>query len=349
MASSCATVHYHGWNQSHDESIPRVHFDERLAADGTRSAAPQAAVSRKRPRESDAETQDVERDDSGTRNADDDGSRDADDDGSRDADAETEGAKPFWLALESQPLRDITSDKNGEVVQCAQCANKSPDEETGVRTAVVSRAGCSVCNRSSALLPRPGAGVTDHPDNAALMVQTLCCPKCSKRVSTVGFSWKAHMEECDPQYFANQISAFSLQNADDISVDGIPPALSRGKQNSLRPSNNCTGCGSECGVDKTFHPDIPGSLLCGECHERISSNPFRIRRSETNEDRCRWCGDGGDLLLCDDCPSAFCNRCISRNMGEEGLRELTASDPTEQWSCKIAMLSRCVALSRSLT
>ena len=61
-----------------------MHFDERLAAEHTRSAAPKAAVSRKRPRESDAETHDVERDDSGTRNAADDGSRDADDDGPRD-------------------------------------------------------------------------------------------------------------------------------------------------------------------------------------------------------------------------------------------------------------------------
>ena len=38
MVSSCATVHYHGWNKSHDENIPRMHFDERLAAAMTASA-----------------------------------------------------------------------------------------------------------------------------------------------------------------------------------------------------------------------------------------------------------------------------------------------------------------------
>merc|ERR1712018_225390 len=42
------------------------------------------------------------------------------------------------------------------------------------------------------------------------------------------------------------------------------------------------------------------------------------------------CAQGGDILLCDNCPNAFCKTCISRNLGSKALREINKS---EEWSC----------------
>lgn len=33
------------------------------------------------------------------------------------------------------------------------------------------------------------------------------------------------------------------------------------------------------------------------------------------EEQCRWCGEGGKLVLCDKCNKAFCKLCIVRNFG----------------------------------
>lgn len=33
------------------------------------------------------------------------------------------------------------------------------------------------------------------------------------------------------------------------------------------------------------------------------------------EEQCRWCGEGGELVLCDKCNKAFCKLCIVRNFG----------------------------------
>lgn len=40
------------------------------------------------------------------------------------------------------------------------------------------------------------------------------------------------------------------------------------------------------------------------------------------DEQCRWCGDGGDLLLCDSCNNAFCKGCIRRNLGRKELSEI---------------------------
>lgn len=45
---------------------------------------------------------------------------------------------------------------------------------------------------------------------------------------------------------------------------------------------------------------------------------------------CRWCAEGGELILCDNCTSSFCRRCLQRNMGREYITEITSSDT---WKC----------------
>merc|ERR1712066_323498 len=53
-------------------------------------------------------------------------------------------------------------------------------------------------------------------------------------------------------------------------------------------------------------------------------------RTEDGDEYCRICSQGGDILLCDKCPNAFCKKCISRNLGSRALREITKA---EEWAC----------------
>ena len=40
-----------------------------------------------------------------------------------------------------------------------------------------------------------------------------------------------------------------------------------------------------------------------------------ISKDEDGDDeQCTWCGDGGNLFICD-CQRAFCKNCVHRNMG----------------------------------
>ena len=54
--------------------------------------------------------------------------------------------------------------------------------------------------------------------------------------------------------------------------------------------------------------------------------------SEDGDEYCRFCGQGGDILLCDKCPNAFCKKCLTKNLGARALREITKA---EEWSCLV--------------
>lgn len=48
---------------------------------------------------------------------------------------------------------------------------------------------------------------------------------------------------------------------------------------------------------------------------------------------CRWCGEGGSVVICDSCPKVFCIACIKRNFGpSEAHRILNLKD---RWTCYI--------------
>lgn len=52
--------------------------------------------------------------------------------------------------------------------------------------------------------------------------------------------------------------------------------------------------------------------------------------TDGSERECRWCGQGGKIILCDTCDKVFCNQCIRRNFGQERLDEIVSLD---KWSC----------------
>ena len=111
----------------------------------------------------------------------------------------------------------------------------------------------------------------------------------------------------------------------------FPAKINNQPDQTVSRSAPCTACGGDVGSDQLTHPNLPGSLLCDECHERVS-RPFK-RDEEGVETCCRWCGYGGELVLCDEagCPSTFCKGCISRNIGVQELSELEKTK--DNWAC----------------
>jgi len=75
------------------------------------------------------------------------------------------------------------------------------------------------------------------------------------------------------------------------------------------------------------HPHL-GVAQCDPCRKFYGDGDWP--RSEDGDEYCRFCGQGGDILLCDKCPNAFCKKCLNRNLGSKALREITKS---EEWMC----------------
>merc|ERR1712223_1976490 len=48
------------------------------------------------------------------------------------------------------------------------------------------------------------------------------------------------------------------------------------------------------------------------------------------EKYCRWCANGGSLIICDKCHLAFCEKCIEINLGKETLTKIKEA---EEWKC----------------
>ena len=65
--------------------------------------------------------------------------------------------------------------------------------------------------------------------------------------------------------------------------------------------------GSTCGIIR--HP-LLGVIMCMTC-KRFYKDGSGWQEDEDGYDKyCRWCGQGGELILCDKqyCPAVFCKR-----------------------------------------
>lgn len=76
------------------------------------------------------------------------------------------------------------------------------------------------------------------------------------------------------------------------------------------------------------HPliEVP---LCILCLDTISA---AFNCEVDIADICSWCGEGGELLGCDECEHLFCRECISNNLGEAELLKVVESSP---WKCYV--------------
>lgn len=90
----------------------------------------------------------------------------------------------------------------------------------------------------------------------------------------------------------------------------------------LKIDDECSACGGKLlengGV---FVNPCTNCYICGNCNEKYHTGSFTGKY--TRDIYCRWCGDGGEYLLeCDHCTKAFCNGCLTRNLGRPEVLHL---------------------------
>lgn len=95
----------------------------------------------------------------------------------------------------------------------------------------------------------------------------------------------------------------------------------------------CTACGVEkdCTFHKLYAHPVLNVLLCDTCEKFYHAGDF-TKDSEGYDEQCRWCGQGGNLLMCDspNCTYSFCNFCIKRNFSPQIFADILAK---ETWKC----------------
>ncbi|CAL1534464.1 unnamed protein product [Lymnaea stagnalis] len=97
---------------------------------------------------------------------------------------------------------------------------------------------------------------------------------------------------------------------------------------------SCTACGHQLNPYKGSalqkHPELK-VVICKKCDKFLSSGEIAKDKDGTDE-QCRWCGEGGRLVVCDEdgCASAFCRACVMRNFNRS---EFTNINDQPKWKC----------------
>jgi hypothetical protein len=102
----------------------------------------------------------------------------------------------------------------------------------------------------------------------------------------------------------------------------------------------CTICGFDFdgpGLERICHHRVLPVPLCAVCFDDLETN--EIQRKNDKLDCCSWCGEGGELFLCDACPSCFCEVCIENQLGKSALEMVRNSDPWNCFACDNSPLS----------
>lgn len=118
-------------------------------------------------------------------------------------------------------------------------------------------------------------------------------------------------------------------------------------------SRTCTNCAGDIPIKEDIrkHP-ILGTPICRPCHVsyRKVSDLTKYREGvdqQGQENYCRWCLDGGDLILCGDenCRTGWCYNCITRNFGKARMEAIRNSD---DWYCFICNYTQLDGLREPL-
>ncbi|KAH8054440.1 SET domain-containing protein [Aureococcus anophagefferens] len=93
----------------------------------------------------------------------------------------------------------------------------------------------------------------------------------------------------------------------------------------------CPGCGNRTTDAPAAHPDFDAVRVpvCWECRWMRDQGTFDVG-DDGNEEFCRLCGEGGDLLLCDTdgCSRSHCAGCVERVTGRGA-----AAAESSVWHC----------------
>ena len=76
--------------------------------------------------------------------------------------------------------------------------------------------------------------------------------------------------------------------------------------------------------------------ICRKC-QKFYQRGVWSKDEDGYYEHCRWCANGGDLLLCDTCPNVFCKRCIRKNLGRSKVTEI---EEAEEWQCLVCELDQ---------
>ncbi|XP_022829147.1 transcriptional regulator ATRX [Spodoptera litura] len=105
--------------------------------------------------------------------------------------------------------------------------------------------------------------------------------------------------------------------------------------NSLKTMKlHCTACDRHLGCAARnesrmrAHPMLR-TLVCHTCHIFYNSGEFE-KGDDGSELYCRWCGQGGQVYCCSDCPHVFCAKCVKRNFGISKAKEI---ENVDDWKC----------------
>lgn len=112
--------------------------------------------------------------------------------------------------------------------------------------------------------------------------------------------------------------------------------FANGIESVLKMRLHCTICAKHIGAAPNYihlgnRHKVLRVLICNKCRAFYGVGKFP-RDSDGSELYCRWCGQGGQVICCSNCPNIFCEPCITKNFGGSELNLIAALD---DWACFI--------------
>jgi len=127
-------------------------------------------------------------------------------------------------------------------------------------------------------------------------------------------------------------------------------------QGSLETSTiQCTACWKQVNhhvMNNIMRHLVLGVPICRNCryfYDGDGSDEAWEKDEDGVDMFCRWCGQGGEVLGCDDCKFVFCKKCITRNLGRGKFAEINDSDKWSCFSCDPSQVYKERALMFALT